>query len=277
MIRAVAVLCAAMLPALIAAPARAQAGGPLPAGEAVRFCPNRPDLGASGCTTRPGQVQVELSALDWTVDDGADEREDRIGHGDVLMRFGIAAHAEVQFAWTPYARVRTRDKASGEVAMRSGIGDVRVALRRNLANPDGSGLSLAVEPFAVLPVGTNGVGDDEWSAGVQVPVSYDLGSQLSLGFTGEMSAQADQDGRGRHLDANGVVGVGYEISDRFGATAELFVDRDDDPAGATTQWQTAGSVAWHPTSGSQLDLLAVAGLNRAAPDFRLVLGGAFLF
>ena len=57
---------------LVATPAVAQEGN-----EAEpRFCPNRPSLGASGCTTLPGQVHVEFSGVDWQRDDNDEVRED---------------------------------------------------------------------------------------------------------------------------------------------------------------------------------------------------------
>lgn len=255
---------------LVAAPAGAQDNEP-------RFCPNRPDLGASGCTTLPGQVQVELSGIDWERADDADEREDTILYGDLLARFGLDGRTELQLGWAPLVSVRTRDKASGMIEHRHGVGDVRVAVRRNIANPDGSGLSPGIEPFVVLPTSSNGVGDGTWSAGVQVPVSFELNDRWSIGFTGEASAQADEDRHGRHANVNGVAGLGYAISDAVSATVELYAERDDDPADRSTILLTAVSAAWQPTARTQLDVLAVAGLNHDAPDVRIVLGGAILF
>lgn len=254
---------------LAAAPAAAQ--------DEPRFCPNRPDLGASGCVTAPGQVQVEFSGIDWQRDDDADAREDRIDYGDVLARFGVGPRTEVQVQWTPYARVRTRDKATGAVSRVAGVGDVRLAVRQNVTGPDGEGLSIAAEPFVVVPTGRSGIGDGDWSAGVVIPVAYDLGGGWSTGVTAQGGAQADEDGDGRHANVNAAFGLGHDFTDRFGATAEFYLERDDDPAGATTQAALAGSVAWQPGERTQIDLLAVAGLNRDTPDLRVVLGGAVLF
>ncbi|RZM11059.1 MAG: transporter, partial [Sphingomonas sp.] len=53
-----------------------------------RFCPNRPSLESSACTTEAGRVQFEVSVADWTLDDNADERDDTILGGDFLARFG---------------------------------------------------------------------------------------------------------------------------------------------------------------------------------------------
>jgi hypothetical protein len=255
---------------LAAAPALAQ--------EEPRFCPNRPDLGASACTTRPGQVLVEGSLVDWTRSEDAASREDQVLAADLLVRVGLAESAELQLGWTPYGRVRERDKTTGRVTTREGTGDVRIAVRRHLlgANGDGDGLAVALEPFVTLPVGRAPVGDSDWSAGVVLPVSYALSDRWDLAFTGEAAATPDEDGR-RRFAWGATLGLGRAITEQVGAVAELSVNREGGPATARTEVVTALSLAWQPRPGLQLDVLGVAGLNRVAPDFRLQLGGAILF
>ncbi|PZQ61631.1 MAG: transporter [Sphingomonas taxi] len=244
---------------------------------ATRFCPNRPSLGASGCTTRPGEVQVELSGVDWQRDDNDETREDTLLYGDVIARFGITPHSEFQIGWTPLATVRTRDKASGAVTQRSGTGDVMLAWRRALSHPEGKELSSAIQPYVTLPVGRAGIGAGDWSAGVVLPVYWQVDERWSLDFTGQAAAAVDEDGDGRHFDASGVFGLGYAITEAVTATAEFSVERDNDPQGHVTRTLLAGSVAWQPTDRTQIDVLTVAGFNREAPDLRIVLGGAVLF
>lgn len=255
-----------------AAPALAQ-----DAPDALRFCPDRPSLASSGCTTDPGHLQVEFSALDWQRDDQPDAREDRIVVADLLGRVGVTPTTEVQVAWTAFGHVRTRDRTTGLVERDSGAGDVMLAIRQNLRDPGGDGLSFAVQPYVSLPVGHQPIGDTTWSAGALLPATYGLSDKLQLAFTGEIDAAADADDHRRHLAYSGIGGLGYKLTDQVTANAELELARDDDPSGHETQALAAGSVAWQPRHRLQLDLLAVAGLNRAAPDVRLVAGGAVLF
>ena len=258
-----------LLATLVATPAVAE--------EEPRFCPNRPDLGSSGCTVLPGQVLAEVSAADWELDDAGDARTDTVLAGDLLVRFGVGPRTEVQVGWTPFGHVRTRDKASGAITTSDGVGDVRLAVRQNLRAPDGKGLSFGVEPFVTLPVGRYPVGDGDWGAGVVVPVTYDLNDTLNLAFTGTGEALPDADGAGRHLSLTAIAGLGVKLSDSVETVAELSVQRDDDPEGHRTLALAAGSVAWQPAKTWQLDLLVAAGLNRDTPDVRVVTGGAVLF
>lgn len=257
--------------AAVAAPARAQDG------DGPRFCPNRPDLGSSGCITEPGHVQLEVSAVDWQRDDAADARGDRTLVGDVQLRLGLDERTEVQVSWTPFVHDRTRDRPTGAVAVAEGVGDVRLAVRRNLRHPDGKDLSLAVEPFVTVPIDRIPVGDGDWGAGVVLPVSYDLGDAWQVAFTGELDAAVDEDGRGRHFAAQGIAGLQHALTDKVDVVGELLVRREGDPADVRTEVLAASSLAWQPRHGLQLDLLAAAGLNRDTPDLRVLTGGAIVF
>lgn len=255
--------------ALIAAPALAQ--------ESPRFCPNRPSLGESGCTTEPGHVQFEISALDWTKDTDARQREDTILIGDLQARFGLTKSAELQVAWSPYGHDRARDRTTGVIDRIAGAGDVQIGIRRNLRNPDGKGLSFAIEPSVTLPVGKRPIGAGDWGAGVVIPITYDLSDKLNLGLTNEVQAAPDEDGDGRHVLLNEVIGLGYDLTERLTAVTEVQIIRDNDPMGHETRAFAAASLAWQPTGRTQLDVLIGAGLNHAAPDLRILTGGAIVF
>lgn len=262
--------CIAVAALLATAPAPAQVDPP-------RFCPNRPDLGASACTTDRGRVLVEASGVDWQREDGPDEREDSVLFGDLQARVGVGPRTELQLSWTPYGRSRIREKATGQVSTVRGVGDVRLGLRRNLRNPDGTGLSIAVEPFAELPVGRDRIGAGDWSAGVVVPVNYELAPRVDTDLTLEVDAAVDEDGDGRHSAYSATFGVGYALTERIGAVAEVQIGRDEDPGGRSTLAIGALSFVYQPRDGLQLDVFAGAGLNRASPDLRVLTGAAILF
>lgn len=242
-----------------------------------RFCPNRPSLGSSTCTTEPGHVQVELSAFDWQRDDNRTDRDDQVLVGDLLARVGIGPQTEFQIGWTAFGADRDRRKGAGGISRVNGVGDVRLAVRQNLRNPGGDGLSFGIEPFVILPLGPQPIGDGDWEMGAVIPVTYDLSKSVNFAFTGQVAALADEDGRGRHLNYSGIIGLGYKLSDQVTWVSELSLERDDDPAGGETHILAAQSIAWQPTKRTQLDLLAAAGLNRTTPDIRIALGGAIVF
>ena len=241
------------------------------------FCPDRPGLGTPACTIDPGHFDVELGIADWTLDRTPDSRTDTLEAGQLLVRVGLTDSLEAQLGWTAFGHVRTRDRSTGSVDHDSGLGDLTLALRQNLASPDGSGFSLAVMPFATLPTGGRAIGAGEWSAGLLVPLGYDIGSGLQVGLTGRVEAAADSDRDGRHLAYGGVAGLSVPLSDAIGATFEIAASRDEDPVGHSTEWLAGLSAGWMARDDLQLDAGANFGLNAAAADLQLYVGVSRLF
>lgn len=241
------------------------------------LCPDRPGLDTPACTVDPGHLVAEMGAIDWSLDRDASQRSDSFTFGDLLLRYGIADHAEIQLGWTALGTVRTRDRTSSAVTHDSGIGDVTLAVRRNLSHPDGSGFAAAVMPYATLPVGGATIGAGDWGAGLIVPLSYSLTDKVGLSLTPEIDAAVDQDRHGRHLAYGSAIGLTTALSSSVSSAFELQAVRDRDPAGHATQALASLSVAWQPRSNLQLDMGAVAGLNHASPDVELYMGIARRF
>jgi len=239
------------------------------------YCPARPGLATPACTMAPGKVSVETSLADWTLDKQGGDRTDTILIGDTSVRIGVTDTIEAQVGWTPLGIVR--DRSSGLVDRTARTGDATLGLKANLSHPDGSGLSIALQPFVTLPIGRAPVGAGDWGAGLVVPVTYNLSKAVNLEFTPEVDAAVDQDSRGRHLAYSSVVGVGVALSDAVTLTAEDQVIRDEDPSGSTTQDLASLSLAWMARKNLQFDVGAVAGLDRAAPDIELYAGIARRF
>ncbi|WP_404338990.1 transporter [Sphingomonas sp. MMS12-HWE2-04] len=256
--------------ALLATPGIAQA-------QDRPLCPDRPGLGTPACTVDAGHAVVELGGIDWTLEQDFSERSDSWTAGDLLVRYGVNDNLEVQLGWTAFGAVRTRDKIGGGVNHSAGTGDVTVALRRNLSQPDGSGFSVAVMPYATLPVGGETIGAGDWGAGLIVPLSYSLSDSIGIALTPEVDAAVDSDRRGRHLAYGTVIGLSATLSDAVSSALEFQALRDEDPSGHATQALASLSFTWQPQDDLQLDIGAVAGLNAASPDAELYLGIARRF
>jgi len=241
------------------------------------LCPDRPGLDTPACTVDPGHLVAEMGTIDWSLDRDASQRSDSFTFGDLLLRYGIADHAEIQLGWTALGTVRTRDRATGAVTHDSGAGDVTLAVRRNLLHPDGSGFAAAVMPYATLPAGGATIGAGDWGAGLIVPLSYSLTDKIGLSLTPEIDAAVDQDRHGRHLAYGSAIGLTTALTSSMSSAFELQAMRDRDPAGHATQALASLSVAWQPKSNLQLDMGAVAGLNHASPDVELYMGIARRF
>lgn len=239
------------------------------------YCPARPGLGTPACTMAPGRVSVETALADWTLDKQGGDRTDTVLIGDTQVRIGLSNTIEAQIGWTPLGIVRER--SAGLVDRATRAGDVTLGLKANLANPDGSKLSVAIQPFVTLPAGRRPVGAGDWGAGLVIPVSYDLSDKVSIEIVPEIDAAVDEDGRGRHFAYSGVAGIGFALDDKVNLEIEGEAIRDEDPSGSTTRFLASASFAWMARKDLQFDVGAVGGLNRNAPDIELYAGIAKRF
>jgi Putative MetA-pathway of phenol degradation len=239
------------------------------------YCPARPGLGEPACTMAPGQVSLEIGAVSWEHASDPGARTDTVTLGDTLVRIGVTDSSEVSIGWAPFISERTRDP--GGVSTARGGSDVTVSFKQNLHHPDGSGFALALEPHAVLPVAGMPGGAGDWSAGLVMPASFDLGHGLSLQSTSEADAATNADRHGRHLALGEVAGLGVELSDHLSATGEVQLERDWDPSGHSTQAYAGIALALSLSDDLQLDTGAVAGLNAASSDVQLYAGIARRF
>lgn len=247
-----------------------------PAAEPRDLCPDRPGLGTPACTVERGATVLEIGLADWTGDDAPGLRTEQFLFGDALLRFGLTDTLEAQVGWTAYGRVRERDTVSATTTRASRFGDVSLALRRNLRRPDGGGFSLALMPYVSLPTGRAPVGADDWSAGINLPMSIELGA-VSLGLTPNIEAAVDSDGDGRHLAYGSVAGLGFDVSDTVSGSFEVSLSRDRDPAGHGTQALAGLSFGWQPDEDAQWDAGVNAGLDDDSPDLQIYLGYARRF
>jgi Putative MetA-pathway of phenol degradation len=236
------------------------------------LCADRPGLGTPACTVDPGRTVVELGGIDWALDQDATQRSDTLIAGDLLIRHGVTSNLEIQAGWTAFGTVRTRYKVTGTVARSSGAGDVTLAARYNLSNPDGSGFSAAIMPYATLPTGGEAIGAGDWGAGLILPISYSLNDTVGIALTPAIDAAVDSDRDGRHFAYGSVFGISAALSDAVSGALEVQLTRDEDPAGHTTEALASLSFAWVSKDRLQIDAGAVAGLNADSPDLQLYFG-----
>ena len=241
------------------------------------LCTDRPGLGTPACTVDAGHVFAELGAIDWTLERDAVTRSDTVTAGDLLVRLGLTPTMEVQLGWSAFGHVRMRDRASGAIERDSGIGDITLAVRQNVSNPDGSGFSAALMPFATLPTGGSAIGAGDWSAGLIVPLSLQLSDTFTLALTPQVKAAVDEDRSGRHAAYGSVVGLSAALTKALTASLEFQATRDEDPSGHATEALASLSFGWQPKDDVQFDMGAVAGLNHASADLELYVGLARRF
>lgn len=247
------------------------------AGEMRDFCPDRPGLTTPTCIVDRGHMVVETSIADWTHTKDFTSVNDTVMFAPALIRYGLTDTLEVRMSWDGYGLSDTRDRLTGSKSHENGAGDLGVSVRQNLINPDGSGFSISVLPYATLPTGSGSFSAGDWGAGVLVPISTELWKGVSLAVTPEIDAAVDADGNGRHLAFGSAVGLSFALTEKLTMSVDTQVIRDDDPSGHTTTAVAGLELAWKAMDDLQFDAGAVRGLNSDSPDWELYTGIAKRF
>ena len=257
---------AAALFLLVATPTLAEDLKPL--------CPDRPGLGTAPCTVDKGHLQLEVDAIDDTIELGAGQRVQTWANLAPALKYGLTDRVELQVSLSPYVVVRTRDSVSGLTSEAHGFGDVTLWTKVNMDRSDDAKISWAIQPFLKLPTAADRIGNGAVEGGVVVPVQIQLNDDWSLAFTSEADILKDATGNGRHLAVSEVVGLGRDFGKGLSGSAELQAVYEDDPDGAIRQYFFALSGAWQPSSDNNLqwDGGVNIGLNSQSPDVQVYAG-----
>jgi hypothetical protein len=240
------------------------------AADIAPICADRPGKGTGTCTVAAGHVQVETGLIDWAHDRTGGAKVDLTTLGATLLKFGLSDRADVELGVTPLEIFRVHGEGMHE--KHNSFGDTLVRVKYRLTSGDAP-VQVTLDPFVKLPTANRQLGNRKVEAGLTLPVGVTLGkSPLSLALTSELDWRADLDGHGHHAAMSEAVGLGLAASSRLTLSAELWGQREWDPAVTLKQVSADGSVAYLAGDSVQLDAGANFGLNRQTPDMELYAG-----
>lgn len=239
--------------------------------EPRELCADRPGRATPPCIVDQGRLQLETGLADWSRDRNGADLTHSLAIASTEARYGVGPTTEIALTWAPFNTLTTR---SGSIRTHSsGIGDVTLALRQSLANPDGKGISLAIQPFVTLPTAPADIGAGLVTAGILLPFAAELPADFALNTTAQLDWAADSDAHGHHFAWGGVVAVTHPLGP-LQLGAELYAARDADPLDPATMASADLTLAWTPENrpDTQFDLGLNAGLTAATPDIELSFG-----
>lgn len=247
-------------------------------GERRPFCPDRPGKGDSTCVIDRGVIQVEVGLFDGFEQEDEATRMEGGSAGSVTVRYGVGPRTEVQAGVSLATREETTDRASGLTETAEGLGDLFLATRHSLINPDGEPFGMALTVFGTVPTGDDEVRATGIEAGIALPMAFDTGSEWSLSVSPFIEAIRDADGEGSHAAYSLVIGTDRGFGD-WTLGAEIWVSHDDDPLESTTQSTFDLIAVWSPPPlpDAQLDFGLNFGLNDDSPDVEFGVGLARRF
>lgn len=237
------------------------------------FCADRPGLGTPACTLDQGKVLLETGVGDWSVAREGEARTETLIAGDLLMRAGLSPSLEAQIGWTAFGRTRIRD-SQGHVETTQGAGDISLAMRKNLMNPDGAGVSFALMAQARLPVGNKAIGSDGVEVLLLAPASFELSNGLSLALTPQLQIARSDDDEDADVAFGSVFGLSGAPADKVSIGAEVSFMNN---AHGETEWLGGLSAAWMLNQTLQMDAGVEIDLENAGQGRRIYVGLARRF
>ncbi len=242
------------------------------AGALRDLCPDRPGRLTPACIVEAGHVEVETALADFTHDTSGGVT-DTTAVASTLLRYGVTQHLELLAGWTPFVHTHS----PGTPAVDS-IGDITLGVKQSLLHPDGKGLSVALQPFVVLPTATAAVGVGSTVEGLIVPLTLALPADFALGLSPEIDRVADAGARGHHASYTLIGGISRQLGS-VNAGVELAGTHDDDPTGRTTRATADLFAAYVPKAhpSVQFDASAYVGLNHATPAVEVQVGVSHRF
>jgi hypothetical protein len=234
------------------------------------ICAARPGKSTPACTVPVGHFQFETGLADWSLQKAGGERDTSTAIGETTFKYGLTDRSDIEVDVTPWERQTSRGPRFRHRA--SGFGDISVAYKQALTSNDAA-LQLALLPYLKVPTAKRALGNGKWEGGLLVPIGYSIGkSPLSIGLTPELDWVADADGRGHHAAMVQVISLGWQVTDAFNVSGDLWGQWDWDPAGTTRQYSADASVAYLVNKDVQVDAGANFGLNRNTPGVELYAG-----
>lgn len=254
----------ALLPCVLVSPVWADDAG------LRNLCPDRPGKGTGACTVDAGHFQLEVDGFDATLQkqDGVTTNVYLVA--SPLLKYGVTDNWDIEASLAPFVAVHTHDASGSDT--QTGIGDLFLRTKLNLAGNDGGALGFAIEPFLKIPTARKEIGNGAVEGGALVPLSYDLGGGWSVASTPEVDVLRNADRDGYHADIINVVGIGRAFDNNITLGAEAWESSELDPAGETQQYSLDFDAAWQPDNETQWDGGINVGLNRATPDVEIYAG-----
>jgi hypothetical protein len=239
------------------------------------ICPDRPSKSTGPCTVPQGKWQIETGLVDWTHDSSDGVRADTVVWGNTAIKYGISANADVELWLTPLETLNAH--GSGMHEHHSSFGDTLVRMKYSLTK-DGAPVQVALDPFVKIPTASHELGNGKVEGGLLLPIAVPLGkSPFTLSLDPELDLLADHDGSERHLATEQVVNIGWQASQKFSVSTEIWAMWNWDSGGTDKQQSWDGAIDYLVSKDLQLDAGANFGLNRQTPKVELYTGVSVRF
>ncbi len=247
---------------------------PKPAADLRDFSADRPTRSTGPITVDAGAWQIETDLVAYTHTTAGGTTTRLVQAFDPVLKLGLTNSIDAELQFTGYNWLSTTPR-NPTTPSANGPGDVLLRAKINLFGNEG-GAALALIPYVKFPTAAAGLGNGHTEGGIVAPYALPLPANLVLTLAPELDVLTNQADAGHHLNATGVIDLGYSPSKTVTLFAELAASRGADRR-IPPAYTADAAIAWLLTSTLQLDLGTNIGLNRAAPNLQLYTGLAKRF
>ncbi len=239
----------------LSATAHAQSSVPEPqvAPDVPPLITDRPDFTESAQTVPRGMTQIEAGV---TFERSGREKTTTIG--ETLVRIGAGNNAEIRVGIPSYITAR------GDGARADGFDNAFLGAKFALVKRENFPISVLVGTS--LPTGNRDVTSREYNAEAVLATETALSDKIGLAINAGYGRP--NEGIGRFSQFFGSASLGFDVSDRVGAYAEVFAFNQDDRGGSSKQFINGG-FTYASNPNLQFDIRAGLGIANDVngPDY----------
>ena len=244
---------------------------PTPDAALRTFSPDRPTKSNGPLTVDAGRLQYETDLVNYTHSNVGGISTRTFVALDPTLKVGLTQRVDLELQFNGYTTMHAAGPGIATLSQADGAGDLVVRGKVNLFGNDGGSVAMALIPYVKLPTAARTLGNNQVEGGVIAPLLIMLPAGFILTVMPELDVLKNAADSGKHLNATGVLDVGYAIDKKWTVFGELYAAAGTDSR--TPPVYTAdAATAYLLTETVQLDAGVNVGLNRNAPNLQFYTG-----
>ena len=242
------------------------------------LCTDRPTKSSAPCTVDAGHFQIEADLFNVTLSRSGGVNTNTYLFTNPTLKYGITSSLDIEATLAPVVEITTRVRDTNVKTDDTGVGDLYVRAKLNLAGNGGGNFGIAIAPYVKIPTAGAPIGNGVVEGGVLAPISISLPAKFSMALDPELDILKNALDDGRHANLINLVAISHAAGP-VTLSGELWSDVNFDPSGSVTQYSGDVAVAWAPKKlpDIQFDGGLNFGLNRATPAVQAYIGVSHRF
>lgn len=248
--------------------------------EVAPMTTERPSKTDSAFSVPAGLMQIESNFYSYTQDnrcsDSQCQKSRQQSFGEITnVRIGISENADIQIIGDLYSRLDTN--SNGEKQTQRGYSDTQVRLKVNLlGNTPEASYSIALLPYLKLPTHHKTLGTNNAEGGIGLPFNINMNGWFALSGMTQLNIVRSQARPSYDLALANSLMLSRNITSKLGSYIEYYTYKVNALNFSRENYVDAGFI-YEFTPSFRMDINGHFGVNQAAVDSSIFVGGAYRF